>query len=83
MSQAIVTKYIGPTNLKGTRIRVKCQAKSVLIPWNHALGIEDNHTLAAQTVAESLGWLEKRALAGGALPDGSGYAFVLLPKGAL
>ena len=35
--QAIQTKYIGPTNTKGARIKAFCAAGSITIPYNYEL----------------------------------------------
>jgi hypothetical protein len=37
MRQAITTKFIGPTNHRGSRISVRCQAKRIVVGWDHAL----------------------------------------------
>lgn len=74
MYQAIITKYLGPTNTRGSRISAKAAAGRVSVPYDHALNIEGNHTAAAQALADKMGW--KGALVGGGVPDGSGYAFV-------
>ncbi len=76
--QAIVTKWLGPTNTKGSRIRVTCQAKTMIVPWDDGLGVEENHKKAAATLIAELGWetdCYPRWYAG-ALPDGTGYAIV-------
>lgn len=58
---SITTKYIGPTNTKGSRIRATRADHStgdvtVTVPYDHALGIDDNHRFAAETLATKLGW---------------------------
>jgi hypothetical protein len=73
MRQAIKTKYLGPSNVRGARVKASSDAGSVTLPWNHALGIEDNHAAAAKVLAEKWGWGGRWF--GGGLP-GSGYAFV-------
>jgi hypothetical protein len=80
MRQAIVTKYLGPTNIKGARIKATCDAKTIIHDWNHALNTEWNHRQAATKLAIDLGWLEKNGLAGGALPKNAGYCFVLVEE---
>lgn len=72
--QAITTKFLGATDFRGSRIVARCQARRVTVPWDHALGVEENHQLAAQTLAEKLGWAGQWY--GGALPDGTGQCFV-------
>lgn len=81
MRQAIITKYIGPTNHRGGRIAVKAQADGKLYPWSHLLSTEENHIAAATKFAKELGWVDSESdLVGGGMPDGTGYAFVVKPK---
>ena len=54
--QAIVTKYLGPTNARGSRIKATCQAESVTIEWDTSLNSERNHIAAAKKLATKLGW---------------------------
>ena len=78
MRQAITTKFAGPTDTQGSRVIARCQAKRLIVPWGDELSVEKNHELAAELLAESLGWLDGWHLVGGALPDGTGYCFVLV-----
>lgn len=73
MQQAIQTKYLGLTDMRGSRCKAWAQAGSITINWNHALNSEQNHIAAAQALARKLGWTG--AWSGGGLPD-AGYAFV-------
>ncbi len=76
--QAIVTKYLGPTNTKGSRIKVKAYAGSKTYDWNYELDVNENHTKAAEQFAKELGWLDRGAkLVGGSLPDNTGNCYVL------
>ena len=43
----IRTRYIGPTNTRGSRIRATNGARSVTIPYPHELSAEDAHIEAA------------------------------------
>jgi hypothetical protein len=84
MFQAIVTKYHGPTNYKGSRISARAEAGRIVVPYDHALNISDNHKAAAQALAERLGWVMHKGyppLAGGALPANAGYCFVMPREG--
>jgi len=45
--QAIITKYLCPTNFKGSRITAKCDAMRITLSWDHALNPEENHIAAA------------------------------------
>ena len=56
MRQAITTKYIGPTDHRCSRVKAKCDAGSVTVPWDHDLGVEENHTAAMKELALRLGW---------------------------
>jgi hypothetical protein len=75
--QAIVTKFLGPTNVRGSRVKAACYAGSVTLHWDHSLGMEDNHRRAAEALRDKLGWNTHNygKLHMGGLP-GSGYAFV-------
>jgi hypothetical protein len=79
--QAILTKYLGPTNFRGARIKASAQAGSVTVPWDYELNVEKNHQQAAEALCEKLGWRRptdfrySRALVSGALPNDD-YAHV-------
>lgn len=75
MRQAIVTKYLGPTNYKGGRVKATAAAGSVTVGWDHALNSEKNHAAAARAFCEKKGWTGE--LVGGGLGDG-GYVFVFV-----
>ncbi|MDB4989037.1 MAG: hypothetical protein JWN04_4215 [Myxococcaceae bacterium] len=76
MYQAIETRFFGPTNHRGSRVRVKCQARTMYVSWDHALDSEANHVAAARALATAMEW--SGAWVGGALADGRGYAFASL-----
>lgn len=78
MRQAITTKYLGPTNYRGSRIKARCQAGSIIVSWDHALDVFDNHIRAAKALADKLDWTADWV--GGSLPDDTGYAFVQLKE---
>ena len=77
--QAIVTKYIGPTNHRSSLVTATCQAGTLTVSWDHALGVDANHTAAARALAVYLGW--PGVWVGGGLPDGSGNCYVMTPAG--
>lgn len=74
MRQAIVTKYIGATNSKPSRVKAIAEAGSVTLSWDHASNIEGNHDFAAKALAEKFGWTGKWFCGG--LPDHSGNCYV-------
>lgn len=77
MRQAIVTKFIGPTQTRGARVVAKADAGTLTAPWDYSGSVERNHAKAAQSLAEKLGW--SGYWTGGSLP-GAGYAFVVLDR---
>lgn len=85
MPPAILTKYIGPTDFKPGRIRAVCEAGTLLLPWDHNLGVYENHREVASVLAHSFGWLDTWKMVGGFLPQTNqyAYAFVLCEKKAL
>lgn len=54
--QAIVTKYYGPTNTRGARIRATCEAGSLTVSWDYALGVAENYEAACNALLKKLGW---------------------------
>ena len=89
--QAIKTKYYGATNTRGARIKATCDAGSVTVSWDYALGAEANHDSARKELQLKLAkegekkygynflndpWM--RPMIGGALPNNEGYAFVFV-----
>jgi len=44
--QAIQTKYLGPTNTKGARIRAWCERGSITVDYTHGLSVEHEHDRA-------------------------------------
>lgn len=78
MRQAIVTKVLGPTNYRGTRIKARCFGGTLVIPWDYELDPEINHARAAKALSDKLGWSEFNDLIGGTTKEG--YVFVLVPK---
>lgn len=74
---AILTKYLGPTNCRGSRIKAYTSNKgqSVTISYDYALDGEALHRKAAQALMDKMGW--KNELVSGGIERG--YAFVMLP----
>jgi hypothetical protein len=74
-NQAIETYYIGPSNVKGSRIKAKTASGiSVTLGYDSALSIAENHSAACKALVDKLNW-------GGVwLGGGSkrGYYFVMV-----
>lgn len=54
--QAISTKFIGPTNTRGSRIKASAQAGSMTFPYDHSLSASMNHAAAAKKFADKYEW---------------------------
>ena len=74
--QAITTKYFGPSNVKGSRVKATASAGSITLHWDHALNAEQNHTAAAKALVDKFKWNGQYVQGG--LPNDSGYCFVCL-----
>lgn len=86
---SITTKFIGPTNYRGARIsatvsdygsdgeQAACKdgrGGRLVVDWNHSVGVDENHRLAAMALAKRCGW--DGEWVGGEAPDQRGYTFV-------
>jgi hypothetical protein len=78
--QAIETKYFGPTNTRGGRVRASAQAGKLSVAYDHGLNVEDNHAAAAIKLAKKLGWTSYGDLHGGGNAKGDGFCFVFCPS---
>ena len=82
--QAIVTKYLSPTNTRGALIKATAHTGpggSITTPWDYALDTSANHRAAALALANKYQWLDHFDLSeGGGLPTGKGECFVLTRK---
>ena len=74
ITQAIETRYLGPTNTKGGRIKATAAAGSVTISYDHALNSDANHKAAADALIAKMGWTGTFAQGGNVKCDG--YFFV-------
>lgn len=67
--QAIVTKYLCPTNHRGARIKATAQAGSITVPWAYELDVAENHINAAKMLRSKLDW-GPSFFSSGQLPNG-------------
>jgi hypothetical protein len=72
--QAITTRYIGPTNHRGSRVKATAAAGSIIMGWDSSLGSDENHAKAAEALANKFKW--RGAWFGGGMPNGRGNVFV-------
>lgn len=82
--QAIVTKFLGPTNNRGSRVKASAFAGSIIVSWDYSKGVDDNHYAAALALALKLEWVTEydlqkgnQHLIGGSLPGGHGNAYII------
>jgi hypothetical protein len=56
--QTITTKYLGPTNHRGSRVKATHTGDytSVTLSYDYALNSEGNHIAAAKSLADKLNW---------------------------
>ena len=80
MRQAILTKYLSPTNFRGARVKAWAAAGSITLPWDHALGVDENHEQAALALQRKFGWDKHWKLIGGAPDIKSGFVYVQVEK---
>ena len=58
MLQAITTRFIGPTNSRGSRFSATCRAGRVIVSRDYSLNANENHIAAANALREKLGWMD-------------------------
>lgn len=77
--QAIETRYLGPTNFRGARIKATCQAGSVTVAYAYESGGSDAaHDIAARAMIENKGWFG--VWVRGHKADGTGCVYVCLRR---
>ena len=80
MAQAIITKFVNPTAARAPRVKATGWNSSVTITWRDDLGVYGNHRAAVEELVKKLNAkmdAEFKIIAGGELPDQSGYAFII------
>lgn len=73
--QSIVTRYLGPTNTRGARIKAACNGGSIVLSWDYENNALENHRAAAEALRLKLEWPSLPMISGG-LPKGEGYCHV-------
>lgn len=77
--QAITTKFLGPTNHRGARIKASAQAGSVTVHYEYgADGVDGAHDIAAEALIRKLGWFGTWTRGG--TPDWKGNVYVCLSR---
>lgn len=73
--KAIVTKYHGPTNVRGSRYSATAEGGNrITVSADDRIGNEENHAAAALALCNKLDW--RGELVSGCLPDGFTTVFV-------
>ena len=75
--QAIETKFLGPTNTKGARIKASVYAKSITVPYAYE-AVDRSHDEAARALITKLGWWG--VWARGGKTDGTGNVYVCISR---
>lgn len=74
--KAIFTKYIGPSNVRGARVKATDEDRnSVTLSWDHALDSLDNHRAAAEALIKKMKWNPTRIVPGSLK---AGYVWTML-----
>ena len=74
----VETKFIGPTNFRGSRVKATCFRGSVTVSYDHSLGCGGGpHEKATRALLEKF-WPggKQDVLAGGESPSGRGYVYI-------
>jgi hypothetical protein len=88
--QAIITKFLPPTNVRGSRYKASCERGSLTVDADHALNAEENHravcdALCAKFDAEDVAKYGSTAAtwgkpkASGQIPSGE-HVFCFIPE---
>lgn len=73
--QAIETKYLGPTNSRGSRIKAtSASGICVTVGYKSQLSSDENHVEAAKLLCRKLGW-ETNKLVTGSLKNSMVHVF--------
>ena len=78
MAQAILVKYLPPTNPKGGRVKASAWFGTLTIGYDHAQGPTENHTRAAYALCDKHS--KSCALIWAQLPGNLGYAYFMSPN---
>ena len=75
--KAILTKYHGPGNIKGSGITAKdSDGNRAHVGYDDSLSSYANHYAAACALCDKLNWNGKGSLVGGGIKDGMAFVFV-------
>lgn len=75
--QTILTRYLGATNHRPSRIVAQCQAGRISLAWEHGESVQNNHRAACEALRAKLGWTKVNnypAMIGG--ETATGYVWI-------
>lgn len=74
--KAIQTKFLGPTNFKGSRVKAfDLDGNSTTLSYDHGLNTDEMHAKAARTLRDKMGW--RGSMIGGYVKNGMVFVFSL------
>jgi hypothetical protein len=78
----ITTRYLGPTNFKGSRIVADAGlGRRVILSWHSENTSDENHSRAAMALVDKMGWDHgTETLYGGSKEKGGGMVWVFVPN---
>lgn len=71
--QAIITKYLGPTNYKGSRIKASCERGSIVVSYDDSLNQEQAHIAAVKALIRKFNKEDIARHGAGAVKDGRSW----------
>lgn len=76
--QAIITKFLPASDLRGIRVEGTCDAGTITVGYNYRLNDEENHRSAALAIVDAFGCSSDHcgAMIGGQMPGDLGYCWV-------
>lgn len=80
--QAILTKYLGPTNTRGSRVIAYCDGGRISVAYQYNMSPEGNHRYAILKLGIKLGWIQEAdAQLNTDYPSAPGWHFGSTPTG--
>ena len=83
--QGIVTRYVGPTNNRPSRVVANSAFHRVMVAWDHSLGPYENHLAAATALSFAMGQGRPSVecgpewdFIGAESPGRNGYVFIMV-----
>lgn len=82
--KAITTKYLGPTNTKGSRVTAyDGDGNKVVLGWRSEINSHENHRNACRALCEKMGWggrLQGADLVSGGVCTGMVWSWIDRPS---